>query len=517
MVSVNPLSHDASIIPNPYILQTNPESEMYPDTLAIVDVETTGQSAVYGRIIEIAIIRVEKGRVTARFESLVNPECYISPVIFGITGISNEDVSSAPVFSKIARTVFRLLDGVVFVAHNARFDYSFIKSEFAALGMPFNARCLCTVKLSRRLYPQYRHHDLSSVIERHEIECSARHRAMGDAEAVLEFLRIVENNEDHDVIADAVRKILKSHTLPAHLDRDTLEGLPDGHGVYLFYGTNGHLLYVGKSINIRERVRSHFSGDLSSAKETEMCRQVARIETRQTAGELGALLLESQLIKELRPIYNSVARQMRNLVVARRRAVRSGYVGVKLEEIDHIDAGDSGSILGIFKHMKQATEFLSKISREYHLCNKLLGLEKPRGCCFGYQLKHCNGACIGEEPPGLYNRRVEQAFEGRRVQAWPFAGGIAIEEKRGRTGEGEVFLVDNWCLLSSFRYGDLGFGDHSGGSRRFDYDSYKILSRFLQKPSNRRHVRILTKDEFGTLLSEGGSEEIFAGKGSLPE
>ena len=479
---------------------------MLPETLAIVDVETTGQSAVYGRIIEIAIIRLEKGKVAARFESLVNPECYISPVIQGITGIRNDDVASAPVFARIARKVFRLLNGAVFVAHNARFDYSFVKSEFAALGMPFNARCLCTVKLSRRLYPQYRHHDLSSVIERHEIQCPARHRAMGDAESVLDFLRFIEGDKDPSVVGETVRTILKSHALPAQLDRDSLEGLPDSHGVYLFYGADGHLLYVGKSINIRERVKSHFTGDMSSAKETEMCRQVARIETRQTAGELGALLLESQLIKELRPIYNSVARQIRNLVVARRRPSRGGYLAVRLEEIDHIEPGDADSIMGVFKHIKQATEFMSKMAKEHNLCNKLLGLEKSRGCCFGYHLKQCYGACMGEEPPDLYNLRVEQAFEGRRVRAWPFSGGIAIEEKRGRTGEGEVFLVDNWCLLSSFKYGELGFADHLAGPRRFDYDSYKILSRFLQKPSNHRHVRVLTKNEFGSLLAEGGHE-----------
>lgn len=474
---------------------------MLPSKLAIVDVETTGQSSVYGRVIEIAVIRVENGKIVKKFESLVNPERYISPMIQGLTGITNEDVAGAPVFSRIAKQVQKLLDGAVFVAHNARFDYGFIKNEFALLGSPFSARCLCTVKLSRKLYPQHHHHDLSSLIERHSISCDTRHRAMGDAEAVLEFLRIVSAEKDAADLAEAISLILKTRSLPTNLDREAFDALPEMPGVYLFYGSAGELLYVGKSVNIRDRVRSHFSSDTTSAKEGELCRQIHRIEHRQTSGELGALLLESQMIKEMRPIYNSMARRIRNLVVARRKITSHGYTSVALEEIDHIGAGEATSIMGVFKNTKQATEYLARIAREHRLCHKLLGLEQSKSYCFPYHLKQCNGACVGEERPELYNERIEQAFAGRRVKAWPYKGGVVIEEKEARTGAGEAFLIDNWCLLSSFRFSDFGFQDHIPGSHRFDYDSYKILSRYLLKKGNQKNVRQVGREELEKMLS----------------
>jgi DNA polymerase-3 subunit epsilon len=471
--------------------------------LAIVDVETTGQSAMYGRVIEIAILRVEKGRVVRTFESLVNPERYISPMIEGLTGISNADVQDAPPFSEIARTVARLLDGALFVAHNARFDYGFVKNELNAVGIPFAARCLCTVRLSRRIFPEHRRHDLSSVIERHGLSVDARHRAMGDAKVVWEFLELVKRTADGARLESVLNELLKASSLPSGLDRKTVDGLPESPGVYLFYGKAGELLYVGKSVNIRERVRSHFAGDGDSAKQMEMAGQVHHMECRKTAGELGALLLESKLIKELRPLYNSISRRKRMLVVARRRMDRAGYAHVHLEEIDHIEPENATSIMAVYKSHKQAQEHLGELVRSHRLCNKLLGLEQSRSYCFSYHLKQCNGACAGEEAPEPYNMRLEEAFADRRVKAWPYPGGIVIEEKEGLSGEGEVFLVDNWCLVSSYKYSDLGFQLHIPGSHRFDYDGYKIISRYLTSGAHHRNVRHVGRQEFEQLMERG--------------
>lgn len=475
---------------------------LFSRPLAIVDVETTGQSALFGRVIEIAILRVENGKIVSKFESLVNPERYISPVIEGLTGISNRDVEGAPVFSSIARKVAVLLDGAIFVAHNARFDYSFIKNELAAAGIPFSARCLCTVKLSRRLFPEHRRHNLSALIERHELSCANRHRAMGDAEVVLDFLRLVDRSTDPGAMEKVLASLLRSSSLPSGLDPTVMDELPESPGVYLLYGKAGELLYVGKSINIRDRVRSHFSGDGDSAKQLELSAQVARIESRKTAGELGALLLESKLIKELRPLYNSLSRRKRSLVVARRRVTEGGYAAIELEEIDHVEPGSITSILAVYKNLKQGREHIAGLCRSHRLCQKLSGLEQTRSYCFAYHLKQCDGACAGEEPPETYNPRVDEAFDDRRVKAWPYSGGIVIEEREGPSGEGEVFLVDNWCLVSSYRFSELGFQLHIPGSHRFDYDGYKILSRYLQSGDRRHNVRLVRREEFDRLVSE---------------
>ncbi len=460
------------------------------ESLAVVDLETTGMSALYGRIIEIGILRIENGTVTKTYSTLVNPDCYIHPTIEQLTGISSRDVAQAPSFASIARDVSKLLAGAVFVAHNARFDYGFLKAEFSRTGREFSPRCLCTMKLSRRLFPQHRHHDLSSLIERHGLSCPDRHRALGDAQAVYEFLRHVERKEDPGRLADAIREVMKEKRLPAQIDRETLAKLPDVPGVYMFFGRQNELLYVGKSKNIRGRVQGHFAGDDRTAKGLEMCRQVHRIETRTTAGELGALLLESRMIKELHPIYNRMSRSTRMVILARKSLTREGYLAVKLEKTDAIESEHASGILAVFKSQRQAEEFLRDAAREHRLCHRFIGLESSRGPCFGYQIHTCDGACVGEEPPLRYNLRVEAAFARRKVRTWPFPGAIMVEERTADGEGGEAFVIDNWCLVGSGRYAEGAESFDRIAVQRFDYDTYKILLRFV---SDRAHVRMIRK------------------------
>jgi DNA polymerase III subunit epsilon len=483
------------------------------EPMAIVDLETTGTSATYGRIIEIGIIRVEKGKVARVYETLVNPECYIHPMIEQLTGISNRDVATAPVFSEVSREVARLLEGAVFVAHNARFDEGFLKQEFARVGRPFTPRSLCTMKLSRRLFPEHRRHDLGSIIERFGLDCPARHRAMGDARAVLAFLEYLKEHEPEERLSGAFKTVVKDMRLPPHIDRTDVRKIPDSSGVYLFYGAKDELLYVGKSKNIRTRVMSHFASDTRSAKEMELSRCVVRIETRPTPGELGALLLESSLIKQLHPIHNVMSRRTRRVLLARGSVTPEGYTSVKLEETEAITASDNTSILAVFKSRKQAEEFLHTAMQEHELCSKLLGFERSRGACFAYHLHQCHGACVGEEPAGLYNMRVDAAFRRRRVIAWPFKGAVAIRETEPLSGDTEVFFVDNWCLVGSTRSGgDMELVQRSTAVR-FDYDTYKILLRYLTTPANRRNVTPVASGSAEAAELFGWSDGIGAGFG----
>jgi len=470
-------------------------SHIIDKPLAIVDIETTGGNAMYSRIIDVAVIRIERGKVVKKFQSLINPERFIPPSIEQLTGITNDDVADAPTFRSVARELFKVLDGAVFVAHNARFDYGFIKNEYRRLGKEFSAKCLCTVKLSRKLFPEHHHHDLSSVILRHNIMCEDRHRAMGDAKAVYDFLNVIQDEVSGQLLEKAVSAILKTSSVPPHLDKEAIDALPESSGVYLFYGKEGELLYVGKSVCIRDRVMSHFSGDNRSAKEMEIAQQVARIETRQTTGELGALLLESQLIKELRPMYNVAARRQRDLILARRMTTNEGYASIILEKTHEIEIDLEAPIMAIFKTMLQAKEYMAKITREFRLCHKLLGLERTNSYCFAYHLHQCNGACAGEEPATLYNARVDEAFAERRIKAWPFKDGIVIEERNPSTNEGEAFLIDNWCLLSCFKFTEFGQTELFRGVHRFDYDSYKIILRYISNPRNGHSIKHVPLNE----------------------
>jgi DNA polymerase-3 subunit epsilon len=269
--------------------------------------------------------------------------------------------------------------------------------------------------------------------------------------------------------------------------------------VYLFYGTLGELLYVGKSKTIRTRVRSHFS----APEERWLCRRIRKVETRETAGELGALLLESQLIKELRPMFNVASRQRRRIIIARGVTDARGYTVVNLEAVDRLDLKETEPILGIFKHRTQAKEYLAMIAKMHRLCPKLLRIEVARGYCFSYHLRQCDGACMGEEDPAKYNARVEEAFNSRRIKAWPYKGGVLIEERFKHGEERELFLVDNWCLVASFKSGVEGTEKGEVVQHRFDYDSYKILHSYLADPENLNSISVYGREEFEKIRRTG--------------
>lgn len=180
---------------------------------AIVDVETTGGSATWHRVIEIGVIRVENGRVVREYNTLVNPETSIPSFITHITGITSSAVEDAPVFFDIYEDLLDLFHDAVFVAHNAGFDYNFIRSEFLRIGVPFVMPKLCTVRLSRALFREYARHDLSSIIERFSLSCENRHRAYDDAKVVWDFLTYLGSCGRGEEVAREIQKLLKTKVL----------------------------------------------------------------------------------------------------------------------------------------------------------------------------------------------------------------------------------------------------------------------------------------------------------------
>lgn len=262
------------------------------------------------------------------------------------------------------------------------------------------------------------------------------------------------------------------------------------------YGKLGELLYVGKSKTIRSRVKAHFA----AREERRMCRQVSRIEARETPGELGALLLESELIKQLKPLFNKRLRRQRRLLIARKSSSPLGYSKITLEAVSALEASQTSPIMALFRTKTQAREYLAAIAKTHNLCLALLGLEKTRRHCFAYHLHQCLGACMGEEDADEYNVRLDKAFEERRIHAWPFAGAVLIEEQIDSGKEGQVFIVDHWCLLYSFKYSHRSHMVNVQGSHRFDYDAYKILASYVFNEQHRKSIRILEKSELDSML-----------------
>ncbi len=455
-------------------------------TYAIVDTETTGMSATRGQIIEIGILRVENGEVVKTFKSLINPMRTISHTIMGITGIKNEDLDGAPAFDDVAEEIYDLLDGAVLVAHNARFDYSFIKAEFARLERRYTAKTLCTVKLSRLLFPEQAYHNLDALIAAHGLVCQARHRAFDDAQVLWQFFETVEKTQGEEVLTAHIHRALKKHTLPAHIDPQLVKDIPNRPGVYIFYNTEGDVLYVGKSIKMRSRVLSHFSNDVQSGKELSLCQETADIEYRETSGELSALFLESQLIKELSPVYNRALRHVRELAVVMRVQAKGEYDAVSLEYTGELDQKNLSQVLAVCRSRSQAKALLRKIAKDHRLCEKRMGLEKGGGACFGQQIGKCLGACVGAESIEAYNKRFEKAFARYKIKSWPFTGPVAVRDE-AEAGEGVAYVIDNWCLTEVIHYSGDERSSHAL-SHMFDLDSYKIFSRFLLDAKNKDKI-----------------------------
>ncbi len=487
-----PVNKSATVTAPPKAAPAVPS--FFEQPLAFVDLETSGATAHHDRITEVGIVTVDPDGTVEEWSALVNPGQRIPPFIEALTGISNAMVESAPPFESMAAEVHKRLEGRIFIAHNVRFDYGFLKNEFGRLAFPFRPKMLCTAKLSRALFPEHRKHNLDSLIDRHGLTCTARHRALGDAQVLWQFAQIIRRDCDPALLAASIGSQLKTPSVPPRLDAAVLDDIPEGPGVYLFYDEENTPLYVGKSVGLRSRVMSHFAGDHASGKEMRISMQLARIEWIETAGELGALLTEARLVKELLPVHNRMLRRAGDLCAFR---WTPGAVTCKPPELvraSDLDPHRLAETFGTFRSKRRALEALEAIAAEHGLCPLLLGLEKgtartataggkPRPC-FAYQLKKCRGACCGGESIAAHNLRLLGALTKLRMRAWPYKGLTGFRETQRAASCGEprtdIHLFDHWCYLGTVRSEEeLHARLESRMEPVFDLDTYKILSRVL--------------------------------------
>lgn len=156
-------------------------------TFSFLDLETSGTNPWNDRVIEVGILKVKDGEIVGKMDTLVNPERTVSSFTENFINVSNEELKQAPIFEKLVPEINDLIKDTIIVAHNARFDYSFMQGEYSRLEMPFEYPHTCSVKLSRKLYPQHRRHNLDEIINRFNIVCENRHRALADAEVIYHF------------------------------------------------------------------------------------------------------------------------------------------------------------------------------------------------------------------------------------------------------------------------------------------------------------------------------------------
>jgi DNA polymerase-3 subunit epsilon len=451
--------------------------QLFAPSVAIVDLETTGTHAGRDRITEVGVVRVDADAAGGpprvhEWSTLVDPEVPIPPAIQALTGITDAMVRGAPTFRSVAGEVRERLADCVLVAHNARFDHGFLKHEFARAGAAFSARPLCTVRLSRRLFPQAAGHGLDAVAARHGIDVTDRHRALGDARAVWGFVQALYREVDADAIEAAVRRILRIPSLPPQLPQDCLDGIPEAPGIYRFFGDNALPIYIGKSVNLRERVASHFSGDWRSETDLRLSQEIRRIEFEETAGELGALLREAVLVKTELPAHNRALRRKEEAGVL----VLDGGLPrfVRAQDMEpHELAGSYGP----FRSRRSAAELLRALAAEHALCWIRLKLERrSAGPCFQRQLKRCAGACVGEESHEAHDARLGCGLAPHAIPAWPVAGVAVIREASANGERVDAHLVRDWCWLGTARDdGELARLVEAPGPPCFDIDVARLL------------------------------------------
>jgi len=466
------------------LLTAPPEQDKLSAELIFIDLETTGPSLTADRIIEIGLAWYDPEQGWQRWQQLLNPGIAIPPFVSNLTGISQQMVEQAPAFDEIAEALRGLLKGRVLVAHNARFDYGFLNRAFCREGRPLLLRHLCSLRMARALEPEERKHGLDALQQRWPLSIAAedRHRALGDCLLVAQLWQQWQQHFGISEIEALARQSWRETHLPPEIDSEMIAAIPACPGVYLFYGDNDALLYIGKSIDMRERVLSHFSEALRNNKEMKLSRQTRRIEHIACAGELSALLLESQLIKQRQPIYNKRLRRSRQQLSWLLEKDNDGFLKPQLVDLNSVSSDDITRCYGIFKKASNAREALLGLAKKHHLCLIHSGLAKGPGPCFSWQLKQCQGACVGAQSSSDFNQQLLLALRSLQLAWWPFRGAVAIHEHNPNNGLQCWHLIQQWRYLGEVT--ELSLAQpliDAASNASFDLDSYQILQSQLRK------------------------------------
>ncbi len=399
----------------------------------IVDIETTGNGIHGNRITEIALFNIEEGRITDSFSSLVNPECEIPPFITSLTGITTPMVRQAPLFSELAPRIHAFTEGRIFVAHSVNFDYPIVQQEFRRCQWDFARKRLCTVRLSRKIFPGLRSYSLGKLCSSLEIPLQDRHRAAGDAKATaLLFQRILKASEGPSIIQHFLNARSQEATLPPHLPKASFLRLPTSPGIYIFKDRKGTILYVGKAINLKKRVLGHFYDN--AERELQLCRETAEIDFERSGSELLALLMEAAAIKKYFPPFNRAQKKVRP---AFGLFSYLDQAGVRHLAINRIRRGQQSA--RVFYNQTDARLFLEKLCTDFALCAKYCHLQPGAAQCNHFRVPRCEGICRGSESPDQYNQQVQKALDSLREEP----SHLLICEKGREPGEKAVIWIEN--------------------------------------------------------------------------
>jgi DNA polymerase-3 subunit epsilon len=367
----------------------------------IVDVETTGLSASRERVIEIAIVKVENLRIVERFSSFVNPQRPIPFFITALTGISDDDVQSAPLFYQIKDKIIELSDKSFIAAHNIPFDLSFLKNEFKISGENFSPELtFCTLMLSRRLFPSLRSKSLSSVANFLGVKSSNSHRALADAETaariLIKIIKKLRKEEGIETINDLWNyqqsgNVSNSLNVKPELRNDFYD-MPNAPGVYYFLNDKNEIIYIGKAKSLRERIKTYFR-DNCNKKTKKIISQAKRLHHIITNSELIALLMEAEAIKRQKPKHNKMLKNYGSKYFIR----INKNEGAPFIEITNKFDFDGNDYFGLYHSRRVAEAIVSFINKTFAIRECSYKEYQKGRACFLYEIQRCTAPCLGTE------------------------------------------------------------------------------------------------------------------------
>jgi DNA polymerase III subunit epsilon len=420
---------------------------------AIIDVETTGGTARYERITEIAIVLHDGTQVVDTYSTLLNPDRSIPWNITQLTGITDEMVAKAPRFFEVAKHIVQMTEGCIFVAHNVTFDYNFVKEEFARLGFDFSRKQLCTVRLARKVFPGLSSYSLSNLKKHFNIHADKSHRALDDTLATTRlFEMILAAQGSAGSLKSLVNLGVKETKLPQNITLERLHAVPEACGVYYLHNDKGNVIYVGKSLNIRKRLFEHFAD--MTPKGEKLRSGVADLSWEITGSELVALLYESAEIKRLQPPVNRAQRIQHYAGAIFSYTDQNGYKCLAIGKRTQKNARTL-NMVAEYPKLDHARSHLQSIVRQWELCFRLANLDASERACFHYSIKKCNGACVGEEPPEVYNARVDLALS--QIDKKLSGNFLLLDKGRNEEELAVVGVLDG--RYAGFTYLDVSAGD----------------------------------------------------------
>lgn len=448
--------------------------------ITIVDIETTGGSPRYDRVVEIGMVQIENGIEVRRYQQLINPKRNIPENVVLIHGINQEMVVDAPSFAQVADQIDAFLTDSIFVAHAVQFDYGFIKAEMERAGFSFHMKRLCTARLGRKLLPKLKSYSLASLCRFFNIENKRAHRALEDAEATAALWKHYGQLPEFDAtVSFFLTKGSKEMRLLPQVNQTDLQNFPAATGIYRFYDDKGKIIYVGKAQNLKDRVSQHLFGQTHTHGKNKFIQSVCHLDYEVTGSEVMALLLENELIKHHFPRYNSSNKSFQLCRGIFSFTGQDGFLRLQIGP-----AGKWTGPLGIFPTQAEAFGQLLEWTMEFGLCLKLNGLrEKQNTACqyetlTGTRCLHCEGKVTQEKYNEVVNQLIQKYLSDKTL----------LFKTKGRE-EAE----SGWIWLERGKIRGYGFGPAAFPENSLDMvkpflnsyydttDAQSILRQFIKK------------------------------------